>query len=121
MGEELEKQAQEKLAQARQLIKEAGALAKEGQFVLHFGEIGTFIPRAAVDPSALREKAIEILKDEEESYGYKPWDSMNDDEREDAIGEVTSELSSDLGVPYQFREYGYDSGDADRWWHPSRC
>jgi len=143
--EELEKLAHEKLAQANRLIDEAGELAKEGQFPLHFGEIGDFIPRAAVDRELLRERAIENLKRDGRSNGHDkvlneekskgspwpvydyvarpvtPWDEITDeDEREAAIDKEIEDIMDNMDIPYEFREYGSVS-EADAWWHPSRC
>jgi hypothetical protein len=139
MSEDLEKQAQAKLAEAMRLIDEAGELAKQGQFSLHFGEIGDFIPRAAVDGSLLREKAIENLKrdgrpngsqrveDPTVPHGYRyddlpttPWDELDEDEQESAIESEIEALQDQMDVPYEFREYCGVS-EADQWWHPSRC
>lgn len=139
MSEELKKQAQEKLAEARRLIREAGELAKQGQFALHFGEIGDFIPRSFVDTDLLRDKAIENIKREGRYNGYHrvvdpnnpteyhyeddprtPWDEIPEDEREDAIDAEIEALRDEMEVPSEFREC-CDVSDADRWWHPSRC
>jgi hypothetical protein len=139
MSEELEKQAQEKLAEARRLIREAGELAKQGQFALHFGAIGDFIPRSFVDRDLLRERAIETIKREGRYNGWEyandpgqpdgrvpadlprtPWDELSEDERESAIDDEIEALRDGMEVPYEFREY-YDVSDTDRWWHPSRC
>lgn len=140
MSEELKKQAQEKLVEARRLISEAGELAKQGQFALHFGEIGDFIPRSFVDPDLLRERAIETIKrdgryngqhrvvdDPSVAYGYHyeddprtPWDELSEDEREDAIDAEIESIRDEMDVPSEFREYcGVE--DADQWWAPSRC
>jgi len=141
MTKTLEEQAQEKLAQARQLIKEAGRLAKEGQFLLSFGEVGVFVPSCVDDEAKLREKAIENLRREgryngedkidtgrRESWGIvyeyverpsTPFDQIPEGELEEAI-ETEIEAIKD-----QIRdEIGYDAyqyGSRDRWWAPSRC
>lgn len=139
-SDELQKQAQEKLSEARRLIREAGELAKQGQFALHFGEIGDFVPRGFVDPDLLRDRAIENLKrdgrgngsrlvkdDSSDPYGHyednprTPWDEIPEDDREDAIDAEIEAIREEMDVPYEFREYGGDVGDTDRWWHPSRC
>lgn len=140
MSDELQKQAQEKLSEAHRLIREAGELAKQGQFALHFGEIGDFIPRSFVDTELLRERAIENLKrdgryngihrvvdDPSEPFGYHyeddprtPWDEIPEDEREDAVEAEIDAIRDEMEVPSEFREYcGIE--DTDRWWHPSRC
>lgn len=127
---ELEKQAQEKLAQAQRLIDEAGQLAKQGQFVLHFGEIGTFIPKKYNDPAIYRDEAIELLKEEgwnqfdqsKGDYVKTTWAELeNDPERmEEAISDVSDSLITNSNVPWEYREY--DGGEGvDAWWHPSRC
>jgi hypothetical protein len=141
MSDELYKQAQEKLVEAHRLIREAGELAKQGQFSLHFGEIGDFIPRVLVDESLRREKAIENLKrdgrynghhkvvdDPSVAYAYHfednprtPWDEIPEDEREDAIDAEMESIKEEADVPCEFWEYGGGSEDADQWWHPSRC
>lgn len=133
MSDELQKQAQEKLSEARRLIRDAGELAKQGQFALHFGEIGDFIPRSFVDPEILRERAIENLKREGRyngrhrvGYHYEDdprtmWDDIPEDEREDAIEAEIDAIRDEMEVPSEFREYGYDMSVTDRWWHPSRC
>lgn len=139
--EELKRQAQGKLSEARRLIGDAGELAKEGQFALHFGEIGDFVPRSFVDGSLLRERALENLKREGRyngsqrvvddptavcGYHYEdlprtPWDEVPEDEREDAIDAEVEALRDEMEVPSEFREYGGGVEDADRWWAPSRC
>lgn len=139
MSEDLEKQAQEKLSQAWNLINEAGELAKQGQFSLHFGEVGDFIPRSAVDGTILREKAIENLKRDGRPNGservadpenpgrfiyvdnpHTPWDELDEDEQEEAIEAEIEGLQDEMDVPYEFKEYcGVE--DADQWWYPSRC
>jgi hypothetical protein len=144
MSEELQKQAQEKLSEARRLIREAGELAKQGQFALHFGEIGDFIPRSAVDRGLLREKALGILKAEGKENGGSyvrsetekwddgsvksvfvanpptPFDQLSEDEIECGIEHIVDGLIDEMNVPWEFREYG-TADEADQWWHPSRC
>lgn len=138
--EDLEKQAQEKLTQAWALIREAGALAKEGQFHLHFGEVGDFIPSLIDDRDKLRERALEILKkngksegghweDFEEKYPSGlpksvwvpnpsiPFDDLTPEQVEEEIEQVIDEIIDDMGIPYEAREYG----ERDTWWAPSRC
>lgn len=125
MSDDLEKQAQAKLSEARRLISEAGELAKQGQFSLHFGEIGDFIPRTAVDPDMLRERAIAELQGETFEgltghLGTVGWVDLTEDEREEQIENKIEELQDAFDVPYEFREY-YRVSDADDWWAPSRC
>lgn len=127
---ELQKQAQEKLVEAERLIKEAGQLAKEGQFVLHVGEIGTFIPKRYKDPELYRDEAIEILKLEGWEYYdrtgrttiTRPWSELEADPEllEEAVGDTIETLIDQSDVPSEYREYGPDEGP-DKWWHPSRC
>ena len=137
--EELKKSAQAKLVEARRLIDEAGELAKEGQFALHFGEIGDFIPRSFVDKSLFRARAIESLKEngrENDSirvhdpsafWGYRveavpntPFKEIPEHEMEEAIEETIERLQEQIDIPSEFREYcGVE--EADQWWHPSRC
>lgn len=143
--EELEKLAHEKLAQANRLIDEAGELAKEGQFPLHFGEIGDFIPRSAVDRQMLRQQAIDNLErdgrpnghdkvlNEEKTKGSPwpvydyvekpstPWAELDEDERETAIEHEIDSIIDGWDIPWEFREYGGGADEADCWWHPSRC
>lgn len=140
--DELEKQAQAKLADAWRLIHEAGDLAKEGQFSLHFGEVGDFVPRSYTDPSLLRERAIEELRENgrpndrirvavpissESPHGYRydevpntSWDEMDECEREDAIEAEIDSIRENMDIPSELRKYGAD-GVADEWWAPSRC
>lgn len=72
--EELEKQAQQKLADARKLINEAGDLAKKGQFFLHFGEIGDFIPKSLLNRESYREIATEEAKQQGRIDSYEKYD-----------------------------------------------
>lgn len=126
---ELEKEAQAKIAEAWKLIGEAGKLAKEGQFVLEFGEVGTFIPKRYKDPELYREEALEILKTEgrrgdwnsdKREYELTPYDQLSDEEKEEALEETIEGLIESCEVPWEFREY--DGGEGiDDWWHPSRC
>lgn len=140
--EALEKEAQKKLSDARALIKEAGELAKKGQFFLHFGEIGSFIPKSAMSRSGLREQALKIAMEEglttkdatydwskRDSNGnileltpreFMPWDDLDESQREQLVEEITDGLWDDSPVPWEFRQYCSES-DADCWWHPSRC
>ena len=143
VSEDLKKQAQEKLSQARALIHEAGELAKQGQFHLHFGEIGEFIPKSMMKKDGYRAEALKIamkegLTTKEACYNWNeydkekgeftlispreflPWDQLEEDQREELVDDLTEQLWSDSPVPYEFREY-CDESDADRWWHPSRC
>lgn len=134
--EELKKCAQEKLAAARAMIREAGALAKEGQFVLHFGEIGTFIPSSIDDREALRAQALEILKRDGMNNGYDvimgdpefphgkyvdkpptPFESLTKDEVENEVEKIADDLIDETGIDREDLEYS----DRDTWWHPSRC
>lgn len=141
--EDLQKEAQGKLADARRLIREAGELAKEGQFFLNFGEIGCFIPRSMLDKTKMREEArLEAMKEgktlrrEEVDWNapldangerpilkprkFLPWEDLNEEEQEELVEEIFDEMWSDSPIPYEFREYA-DESDGDRWWHPSRC
>lgn len=143
LKEELKKQAQTKLAEARSLIREAGELAKQGQFILHFGEIGTFIPRSALDRDLLKTEALEILQRDGRYNGYDkiptgkktPWGSdvydykdrpstpyteLSQDEIEVELEKLVDDLIGDSEIPSEFREY-HSAEDADKWWHPSRC
>jgi len=139
MSEELQKQAQAKLSEARRLINEAGELAKEGQFALHFGETGDFVPRAYFDRELLRPRATALLEsrgrqnhalrieDPTIEWGYRyeevpntPWAELDESERASAIEEEIDGLREEMNVPYEFQEYG-SAKQADRWWAPSRC
>lgn len=132
--DKLKELAQQKLADARKLIDEAGELAKEGQFYLHFGEIGEFIPSSLDDDDKLREKALNILKEEGMSSGGNwvrdlngtmqwvdnppiPYEMLSDQEIEDEIDCLVANLRDELGVSYEAQQYG----ERDQWWHPSRC
>jgi len=121
--EELKKQAQGKLAEARKLIAEAGELAKEGAFTLYFGEIGTYIPKAMFDREMYRKKALEwAQKNGKFDWNVKaniPWDDLDENERENLVERVIDDLMGEE-IPYEFQEY-YGPENADRWWHPSRC
>lgn len=141
--EDLQKEAQGKLADARRLIREAGELAKEGQFFLNFGEIGCFIPSSMLDKSKVREEAKKLAMEEGLTISYeeldwdspldadgnrlvikprvmKPWDELSEEEQEELVEQMFEDLWSDSPIPYGFREYA-DESDGDRWWHPSRC
>ena len=140
MSEELEKQAHEKLAEAWKLIREAGELAKEGQFVLHFGEVGDFIPSKALDRETYTDRALaELIQNgryngedrvdngRRYSDGSVQWDyvekpttphsELSEDEIEAAVEAIIDGIIDNLDIPYESREYGA----RDRWWHPSRC
>lgn len=125
---ELEQKAQALLVEARNLIKEAGKLAKEGQFVLHVGETGTFIPKRYKDPELYREEALQLLQADGWSRWdpltnktvVTPWDTLSDAEKESAVESEIESIIDDLAVPYEYREYGGDEG-TDSWWKPSRC
>ncbi len=124
-NEELQKQAQQKLADARTLIKEAGVLAEAGGFVLHFGEIGSFYPTAAFDPEKYRAEAERLAHEEGRSvynrstggYNVTPFDELNEDEKDDLIDGLIRELKADEFGGSEDAEYA----EAGRWWHPSRC
>lgn len=136
--EELEKLAQGKLVEARRLIREAGDLAKEGQFYLSFGEIGEFIPKTIFDRTAYRVEAEAELKRDgrdnghdkvppttEKPYGdwaerpRTPYAELTEEERETAIDDIIEGILENLEVSWEFREY--HSEGTDKWWHPSRC
>ena len=139
--EDLKKQAQEKLVQARTLIYEAGQLAKEGQFYLYFGEIGEFVPSSIDDREALRAEALELLKSkgrdnggryvrsETEKYGDgspamewipnppTPYSDLSEEEVEEQLEQLIEGLLDGNEVSYDAREYA----TRDTWWAPSRC
>lgn len=128
--EKLQGEAQEKLAKAWELINEAGKLAKKGQFVLEFGEVGTFIPKRYADPDLYRDQAIEELKIEgwkrwnpqTKVYDISTWSELQADEElmERAIEHKIEAIIDSLDVPWEYREY--DGGEGiDDWWTPSRC
>lgn len=139
-NDDLQRQAQEKLAQAHRLIEEAGDLARQGQFYLHFGEIGEFVPSIIDDTKALREKALQILEARGRDNGSKlvrtgiiqsnglegqkwiknprtPISELSDDEVNDALDDIISKLREDSGISSEALEYA----DRDQWWAPSRC
>lgn len=125
-AEELKKQAQEKLAEARRLINEAGELAKQGQFHLHFGEIGDFYPKKLLDRESYREVAVKHARENglerynrsTGNYDTTPFDQLDSGQQHNLVYELMEEFMLDetgLGVD----DAEYIKGD--RWWHPSRC
>ncbi len=141
MSEDLKRQAQEKLVAAWDLIKEAGALAKKGQFYLHFGEVGEFVPSSFGDRDALRAEALETLKREGRDNGGKwvssptekypngqpkqsyvsnpstPYDELSEEEVEDEVERIIDSIIDNGEISSDAREYA----ERDQWWHPSRC
>ncbi len=117
--EELQRQAQEKLSEARRLIDEAGRLAKRGQFYLHFGEIGEFVPSSIDDRSQYREEALRRMKQYGVYRGQKsiPLDQLTPDEFESEIKKGIERVRRDQDVTSDALEYG----TRDAWWCPSRC
>jgi hypothetical protein len=113
------------LAEARRLIKDAGVLAEQGGFMLHFGEIGDYIPKSHADPGFWDKQARAEL----EENGYRTWDAKTgepidtpwadvpEDVREDIIDEYARELKSEE-LPREYVEYDNESSG---WWKPSRC
>lgn len=123
---ELQRQAQDKLSEASRLVREAGKLAKKGQFVLSFSDGGTFIPKRYKDPELYRDEALEELKTEGWMYYdgsqrvTRQWDSLSDDEKERAIDDRIESIIDNLDVPWEYRDY--DDGEGhDGWWTPSTC
>jgi hypothetical protein len=143
MERNLQKEAQAKLSEARKLIDEAGKLAEEGCFHLHFGEIGDYIPSGLMDDEKMRPLAIEEAKKEgKTTYGrqeypknelgfadyskppiqvtpdvVKTWDEMDEDEQEELVDSILEGMREE--VPWEYREYG--DGTGGEWWAPSRC
>jgi hypothetical protein len=133
--EELQKEAQAKLAEARKLIKEAGQLAEKGSFTLHFGEIGSYYPKAMFDSSFFEAEATKIAQEEgltiygRSEYDYnarqyrkvtadvhKKWDELTEPERIKLVDQIARELRSEAFGGSEAAEYG-----SPGWWHPSRC
>lgn len=129
--EKLQEEAQEKLSKAWELIDEAGKLAKKGQFVLEFGEVGTFIPKRYSDPELYREDALEELKAEgwnrwnskTGKYDIITWAELEADEElmKSAVDHKIESIIDSLDIPSEFREYDDDGEGTDCWWTPSRC
>lgn len=122
--DELKRQAQQKLADAWKLIREAGQLAEQGNFTLHFGEVGSYVPKSLLDKGVWREKARkELEKTGREQYNHSthtydvtPWDELSVDEQEALIDDYAND--------FMYDEIGYDRVNYDvgpGWWHPSRC
>ena len=134
-NEELQKQAQAKLVEARRLLDEAGELAKRGQFYLSF--MGShFIPSSLADEESLRQRALSELQAEGRYNGCEyvyddpefprgksierdptPFSELNEDEIEEEVDALVESYIDNLGIPYEAREYGA----RDRWWKPSTC
>lgn len=117
-NEELKKQAQKKLSEARRLIKEAGDLAEQGCFTLHFGEIGDYVPRVMLNREHYRTAALERARRD-----YPTMDEMSEEERNGIVDDYISDWMAD-DVGYQRMEsirYGESPDDVAGWWHPSRC
>ena len=101
--EDLKRQAQEKLGQARQLLDEAARLAEEGGFSISFSKGGTYVPSAAFDRERMRKEVIEQLATELEG--------LSDDDRNAMIEDYTTDWLAEE------RPYG---ADEPGWWKPSR-
>lgn len=139
--EELEKKAQEKLSEAWRLIREAGDLAKQGQFYLNFGEVGEFIPSSFDNRENLREQALAELKRDGRNNDGKwvksltekypdgspksdwipnpttPFDELTEEEVEEELEAIIDGIIDASGASSEGREYGA----RDTWWAPSRC
>lgn len=120
--ESLKKQAQAKLVEARQLLKEAGKLAKEGGFVLTFNDGGTYIPNSVLVLENYRDEALKSCKKEgryNRDGTTTPWKELSPEDQEEILQQTMRDFRSEE-VPYQFMEYA-DEGDGDIWWSPSNC
>jgi len=109
--EELQKQAQEKLAQASTLLEEAAKLAEEGAFTIDFYEGGTYWPQSMTNPESIREQALEMAESETDG-----WEDMTAEEREEVVRDICDDPESygiDTGSPGEYAEPGC-------WWQPSR-
>ncbi len=131
--EDLEKQAQAKLVEAARLVREAGDMAREGQFYIQFDEGGVFVPAIYDDEEAMRPLALEILKTEGKSNGGNwrekdekrfgewvanpatPFSELTEQQVEEEIEGIIEGLRDE--IPYMAMEYG----SRDRWWQPSNC
>jgi hypothetical protein len=131
--EEMQKLAQQKLAEASRLVHEAAQLAKKGQFLLEFNEGGVFVPSIIDDEEALRPRALEILKSEGKSNGGEwvkkegaqfgewvpnpttPFEELTEEQVEEELEGIIQSMRDE--VPYMAMEYG----SRDTWWQPSNC
>lgn len=132
-AEDLQKEAQGKLAEARRLIKEAGVLAEKGNFHLYFGEIGSYYPKSMFDDERWEAEALAIAKAEgrtdygeynyrTNSYEFGPdgrktaFDDLTTHEQDNLVHEIANELKSEAFGDCDAAEYA-----SPGWWHPSRC
>lgn len=121
---ELEKLAKQKLKDARKLIDEAEKLAIKGQFMLEFGDVGSFMPSSYKDEETWMEKARKEVKTNGiyVSYKpgpngvyetiYKPISECSNDEIEEEIVRIAENMAS---------AYDEEDRDYDCFWTPSTC
>lgn len=105
--EELQKQAQEKLAAANRLLNEAAALAEQGGFSITFHAPGkTYYPSSYGKPSD--QEVMDALAENHSQDEIASWTA---EEFEEMKEEVRQDLTDDWLPEYAER------GD---WWVPSR-
>lgn len=102
--EKLEKQVQQKLAQANKLLDECADLAEQGGFEVNFNPPG----QVYYPSNLLHEKALEKVRDEltEEEYA-----ALTPEALEKAVDEAQDEIMYD-----ELPEYA----ELGSWWVPSR-
>ncbi len=142
--EELEKQAQDLLSEAQKLINKAGELAKEGGFILYFGETGHYLPKKVFVREQYRAEALAELQKNGRYNGYyyatsnpsspgyysgkrdailkpaTPFSELTPEEVEVSLEKLVDDFIDNLDIPNEYREYG-DMDGTDSWWAPSRC
>lgn len=142
--EKLEEQAQRLLAEAQELIDKAGNLAKEGGFILYFGETGHYLAKKAFGREQYRAEALAELQKGGRYNGYTyvpadpskpgyysgkrdsiaipstPFSELTVDEVEVSLEKLIDSFIDNLDIPSEYREYG-DMDGTDSWWAPSRC
>lgn len=109
MSENLKKLAQEKLAQAHTLLKEAGDLADRGGFHLTFWGGGSYAPKIGEITPELREEALERLG---EDYSVEELAEMTEENRDSLIRDAVMDIVREDLAEYQ---------EPGEWWMPSMC
>lgn len=105
MSEDLQKQVQEKLAQARKLLEECEALAEQGGFEFSFDFPGTtYYPKNLFS----KEEVIEQIKEE---MSTEEFSALTPEELDDLIESTREEMKYNT-LP-EYAELG-------SWWMPSR-
>lgn len=104
--EDLEKQAQAYLVEAREALQKAADCAEKGGFNIRFSAGGTYVPSAAFETSPeLRQEAIDELKDD------PGWAEKSEEEQNEEIEDLCNDWRCEM-KPY--------SADEPGWWQPSR-